>query len=46
MTDDQHRQWFEHMVQKDPMWVFALPFVQGGRKEFDRYNKTVSGGRY
>ncbi len=38
---EQHRVWFESMVAKDPLWVLALPFVEGGKQEISRYKRTI-----
>jgi len=38
---EQHRVWFEMMVAKDPNWILALPFVEGGRQELARYKRTI-----
>lgn len=38
---EQHRVWFESMVARDPAWVLALPFVEGGKKELARYKRTI-----
>jgi hypothetical protein len=44
MTDQEHVMWFEHMQSKDPLWPLALPFVEGGMTEVNRYQRTKGGG--
>lgn len=44
LTDEEHAVWFEMKMSQDPLWFAALPFVEGGKAELNRYNRTKRKG--
>ena len=52
ITNEEHRIWFENMVRGHqdpatgelhggPLWLMALPYVEGGPREYKRYLATI-----
>lgn len=44
LTAQEHAQWFAMKSASDPAWALALPFVEGGKAELQRYNRARKRG--
>lgn len=46
LPDNLYVPWFLGMVEKNPNWVQALEFVEGGPNELHRFERIVGLGPY